>query len=131
MLYIPISIQSQMQQAVQAGLPNETCGLLAGSAGVVSMCFEIPNELHSPNRFRMAPQQQWLAFQEIERLDLELIAIYHSHPKGPVHPSPLDIQEFAYPGVYYLIWSPHQKSWICHAYQILEQRYELVEIYQP
>ena len=71
----------------------------------------ITNELHSPVRFRMDPAEQLQAFLQFESQGLDLLAIYHSHPNGPPHPSPTDIAEFTYPGVLYLILSPGPSGW--------------------
>ncbi len=96
---------------VSACLPEEGCGLLGGrfdSGGIarVEVVFPIENELHSPVRFRMSPLEQLRAFQEIERHDLDLVGIFHSHPTGPDQPSATDLAEFFYPGVPVVIISP-------------------------
>ncbi len=109
---------------VLACLPAEACGLvgsarnlLPGSvlassavdaAGALAAAVVLPieNELHSPDHFRMAPAEQLKAFYWLEEHGLELSAIFHSHPRGPHHPSETDLAEFAYPGVLMLIVSP-------------------------
>jgi proteasome lid subunit RPN8/RPN11 len=96
----------------QSGLPEEICGLLAGSWSRPPRVIPIENELHSPNRFRMNPLEQLRAFEQIESAEEELLAIYHSHPAGPPHPSETDIAEAFYP-VYTVILSPdlHAPTW--------------------
>lgn len=96
---------------VTACLPEEGCGLLGGrfnegGTARVEVVFPVENELHSPVRFRMAPLEQLRVFQEIERLNLDLVGIFHSHPAGPDHPSVTDLAEFLYPGVPVVILSP-------------------------
>jgi proteasome lid subunit RPN8/RPN11 len=106
---------------VMACLPEEACGLVGspqsdGPAGpspvngaqTIEAVIVLPveNELHSQVRFRMAPAEQLKAFYRLEEQKLELAAIYHSHPQGPVHPSATDLAEFAYPGVWMVILSP-------------------------
>jgi [CysO sulfur-carrier protein]-S-L-cysteine hydrolase len=115
-----------MLEDVAHRAPNEACGIIAGRDGCSEKIFMITNTLNSPTRFRMAPEEQLNAFNEIEELNLELLAIYHSHPVGPVKPSATDIDEFAYPGTKYLIWSPEGNQWICHAYRISDQ--EVIEV---
>jgi proteasome lid subunit RPN8/RPN11 len=107
-----------MRAEVVARAPEEACGLVAGLARRSAQIFPVTNILHSGVRFQMDPQEQWNAFVEMEAHDLELLAIYHSHPSGPAAPSYLDIAQAAYPGVIYLIWSRAQKEWICRAFQI-------------
>ncbi len=118
---LPQALWQEMLAHVFACLPEEACGLI-GSAqsaaptgalpvtGVQTVQAEvvlpIENEYHSPVRFRMAPAEQLKAFYWLEEHKLELVAIFHSHPRGPVTPSATDLAEFAYPGVWMLILSP-------------------------
>ena len=95
-----------MLAQVRAALPEEACGILAGLNGVVTRVLPITNSLHSPVRFRMDAQEQLEALLWLEENQLELLAIYHSHPAGPERPSPTDVEEFAYAPALTLIWSP-------------------------
>jgi len=93
-----------MRAALEAALPEEGCGLLFGRGQCVERVVPIQNALHSPVRFRLEPQAQLAAMQGADEQGLELLAIYHSHPRGPDHPSATDIEEAAYPQAAYLIW---------------------------
>jgi proteasome lid subunit RPN8/RPN11 len=93
-----------MRLALAASLPEEGCGLLFGRAGRVERVVPIQNSLHSPVRFRLEPHAQLTAMQSADDQGLDLLAIYHSHPRGPKHPSPTDIEEAAYPQAAHLIW---------------------------
>ena len=93
-------------------LPEEACGMLGGafSAGpggpaIAQVALPVTNALHSPVRFRMDPHEQLKAFNRLDEQGLDLVAIFHSHPTGPEHPSLTDLAEFAYPGVFSLILS--------------------------
>ena len=59
----------------------------------------------------------------IEEFGLELLVIYHSHPNGTAHPSPSDISQFFYPGVYSLILFTQLDSWSGRLYQIYDETY--------
>ena len=107
-----------MADQVVQGLPEEVCGLAGGTNGLVQRVIPVSNTEHSPVRFRMDPAGQLKAMLELEKDGLEIVAIYHSHPGGPSFPSATDIEEFAYPGVLSLIWSPGEKSWQAKAYRI-------------
>jgi proteasome lid subunit RPN8/RPN11 len=99
-----------MRDQVATDVPLESCGLLAGAGEVVQRVIPVPNALQSASRYRFSPAEQLAAFEEIEREGMEMLAIYHSHPRGPVHPSPTDIAEAFYP-VVYVIWSPRDEGW--------------------
>jgi proteasome lid subunit RPN8/RPN11 len=101
---------SAMQRHVTRRAPLEACGLLAGKDGRVELVIGVHNAARSPTRYLMSPTGQYRAFLKIEGLGLELLGIYHSHPKGPDHPSPTDIQEAMYP-VVQVIWSAVDGKW--------------------
>lgn len=112
LILFPEARQKMLRHCL-ACLPEEACGMLGGafSAGpggpaVAQAVLPVTNALHSPVRFRMDPREQWKAFNCLDAQELDLVAIFHSHPTGPEHPSPTDLAEFAYPGVFSLILSP-------------------------
>lgn len=117
-LHLTASLWEQMVAEVDYCAPEEACGLLAGLGNRILRVLPVPNELRSPVRYRMSPADQWRAFQEIEESGWELLAIYHSHPRGPDFPSPTDIAEAYYPDAAYLIWSRGTGSWMCRAFRI-------------
>ena len=116
-----------MRSQVSADAPLESCGLLAGTGEVVRQVIPVPNALQSPTRFRFDPYAQLAAFEQIERDGLEMLAIYHSHPKGPPHPSPTDIAEAAYP-VATIIWSLQGDAWNARAFWIENGAFDVVSL---
>jgi len=82
---------------------EEACGLVGGVLPSAIKIYPVANALHSPTRFRMDAHEQVRALMDIEQNGWELLAIYHSHLQGPGEPSETDKNEFAYPGVIYLI----------------------------
>jgi proteasome lid subunit RPN8/RPN11 len=111
-------------------LPAEGCGMLGGLPGELRsrVVLPVPNALNSPVRFRMNPEEQLKAFYALEERGLDMLAVFHSHPAGPDHPSQTDLAEFAYPGILYLIWSPAAGEWQCRAYRISSSAYETLPI---
>lgn len=86
----------QMIAHVDAQLPLEACGLLAGKGSSVESVLVVENQAKSPVRFVMDPIGQLHAFEWIESQRLELLGIFHSHPTGPETVSPTDIADSAY-----------------------------------
>ncbi len=106
-----------MRIHVEACLPLEACGLLAGVGEAISEVIPISNQAASPVRFRMDPIEQLRALDRIESQGQELLGIYHSHPAGPDEPSATDIAEAAYRAVY-VIWSRSRGTWTMNAFWI-------------
>jgi proteasome lid subunit RPN8/RPN11 len=142
-LRVPPALLEQIVAHLSAHLPEEACGLVAGAAGKAELVLPVENSLHSPVRFRMAPVDQFKAFEQFEAQGWELVAIYHSHPQGPPHPSPTDLAEFFYPGTLVLIGCPlHPEElsptgtklglslnhWQIRAFQIDQGRYNEVKL---
>lgn len=111
---------------VEARFPEEACGLVAGKLGYSEWVRPIINILSSTSQFRFDPHQQLEAMLLIEEQDLEMMAIYHSHPGGPSMPSILDIEQSAYPETIHLIWYPVGEIWNCRGYLIDAGKFEEV-----
>lgn len=106
-----------MQRHINFEAPLEACGLLGGKAGVVELVLPVKNAAASRVRFQMEPRAQLRALEQIEAEGLELLAIFHSHPKGPSVPSPTDLAEAVYP-VVNIIWSKAGRRWQARAFWI-------------
>lgn len=117
-LHIPEEFRQSMIDHVSAVLPEEGCGVLIGKNNLVEKNLPITNQAHSQNRYFMEPVELVHAFEQMDSLNLDLLAIYHSHPNGPQIPSETDIKEFFYPGVVTLILTPHETRWTIRAFEI-------------
>lgn len=111
-----------------ACLPEEGCGLLGGEGETVLAVLPVENALHSPVRFRMNPEEQLRAFTRIEQEGMDLVGIFHSHPKGPRHPSGLDVAEFAYPGVVNVICFRNGAGWEAKGFWMGGGKYDEVPV---
>jgi [CysO sulfur-carrier protein]-S-L-cysteine hydrolase len=116
-LILGVDLWRGMRKHVRQNAPLEACGLLAGKNSRVEMRLGIPNAERSPVRYRMEPMAQLRAFQRYETAGLELLAIYHSHPDGPDHPSPTDTAEAFYP-VVQIIWFKLDGRWKARGFRI-------------
>jgi proteasome lid subunit RPN8/RPN11 len=106
-----------MQRHLNFEAPLEACGLLGGKQGVVELVLPVKNAAESRVRFQMEPRAQLRALEQIDAEGLELLAIFHSHPKGPSTPSPSDILEATYP-VVNIIWSKAGRRWQARGFWI-------------
>ena len=90
--------------------PQEGCGFLAGhcspdGVGKVKHCYPVENVLHSEVAFAMHPALLVETILAIEAECLDLLAIYHSHPRSAAAPSATDIAQVYDPDVAQLIVS--------------------------
>jgi len=87
--------------------PHESCGLLAGRNVEITMFYPAENAASTPStNFEIAPRDLFRIMRELRAADLELLAIYHSHPSSDNSPSPTDIATAYYPETAYIIVSP-------------------------
>ena len=91
---------------VQAGLPNEACGLLGGPQGKVERVYGVENVYRSPVAYYMDPAAQVEAMVEIEAAGWDVCGIFHSHPAGPPVPSATDVAQALYAEAVYVIVAP-------------------------
>jgi proteasome lid subunit RPN8/RPN11 len=74
--------------------PNESCAILYGNKieeeNIVKEIWLTENIDSSPTEFTLSPEQTWEMDQKRKELNLEIIGIFHSHPKGEAYPSNTD-----------------------------------------
>jgi proteasome lid subunit RPN8/RPN11 len=109
---------NQMLSDVLAQAPREACGLLAGWDRISQEVYPVENILQSETRYRMNPEDQLRIFSLLEDQEMDLLAIYHSHPLGPPTPSRTDLEAAGYPEAVNLIWSPGLFTWNCRGFLI-------------
>jgi [CysO sulfur-carrier protein]-S-L-cysteine hydrolase len=81
-----------MVAQAQAELPNECCGLLAGTIGTdgiarIERRYPLINALASPIEYEWEPKSLFIAVRDMRPLSLDTLAIYHSHPMSDPIPS--------------------------------------------
>jgi proteasome lid subunit RPN8/RPN11 len=89
-----------------ATFPDECCGALIESAGVIAEAFPLANTTSAgrARRFRIDPDGYRRAEARARELNGTLAGFYHSHPNAPARPSQYDL-EHAWPNLKYLIVS--------------------------
>lgn len=105
MIKIPKKNIEDMISHARSVYPQECCGLLAGNSGIASNTYRMTNIDQSPFSYLMEPKEQFVALKDMRKKGIEMIAIYHSHPKTDAEPSNIDINLAYYPDAYYIILS--------------------------
>ncbi len=106
----------------RAGLPDESCGLLAGSIDgekkVIEKVYLLTNIDHSNEHFSMDPKEQLAAVKDARANGYVMIGNFHSHPESPSRPSEED-KRLAYDSAAeYLILSLAEEEPVLKAFGI-------------
>ena len=91
--------------AAQKAAPLEACGLLAGKDGHVSKCYVLTNADASADHYRMLPEEQFAAINDMRSQGLRMLALWHSHPASPARMSAEDLRLAYTPDCLYVIIS--------------------------
>jgi proteasome lid subunit RPN8/RPN11 len=78
-------------------VPRESVGLLFGLANRARRLVRLPNvAADARRRFMGEPRALLAALREADEVGDALVALYHSHPRGPARPSRRDLAEARY-----------------------------------
>jgi proteasome lid subunit RPN8/RPN11 len=105
MLKIPRSIYDDLIARAREGLPLEVCGILGGRGDRVTVMYPMTNADASSEHFTLDAREQFAVNRALRERGASTLAIYHSHPATPAHPSGEDIRLAYTPGVSHLIIS--------------------------
>lgn len=115
-------------------LPNEACGLIAGSdqgdERIIEKVYYLTNTDASSEHFSLNPKEQLQAVKDMRARGLTPIGNWHSHPQSPSRPSREDIRLAYDSKVSYLILSLMEDEPVLHSFHIEngEPEKELLEI---
>ncbi len=94
MLYMKAKDYGIIVKHARDGLPNEACGLLAGTVygdiKQVEKVYRLTNMDASREHFSMDPKEQLEAVKDMRANGLQLLGNFHSHPETPSRPSEED-----------------------------------------
>ena len=127
MLYIEKKDYDKILKHAMDGLPNEACGLIAGTADgeekYVREVYLLTNIDASNEHFSMDPKEQFAAVKDARAKGYELLGNFHSHPESPSRPSEED-KRLAYDSkANYLILSLEDREHpVLHAFLIDEHK---------
>jgi proteasome lid subunit RPN8/RPN11 len=97
------SMLDQIVAQAREEAPNECVGIIGSRDGGAVAVFPVRNAAASPLRYEIDPKEQLRVFEALERDDLEIGAIYHSHTRSAPEPSQTDINLAFYPDALYVI----------------------------
>ena len=110
-LFIPQEILTRIHQHGEQAYPEEGAGLLLGETKgneqQVSEIVSLTNEREEDarrNRYQLSPQDYLMGEELAERMGLDVLGVFHSHPDHPNQPSEFD-RQWAWPNFSYLITS--------------------------
>ncbi len=88
-------LYDQMVDYAKEHLPEEACGLIAGtedeSGRHIKKIYYLENTDHAEDHFTLNPKDQMAAIKDMRSLGLKPIGNWHSHPSSPSRPSVEDI----------------------------------------
>jgi len=123
-LIVSSDLYSRITAHLQAAYPNEGAGLLLGQANgagkTVKAVLPFPNKFEAGeqyHRYLITAQDMLNGEVEAEKLGLDVVGVFHSHPDHPAQASEYD-REYALPWYSYLIVSVQKgraadaRSWV-------------------
>jgi proteasome lid subunit RPN8/RPN11 len=117
-LRIPPQLLAEIVAHAREEAPRECCGMIGTEDGRAVAVHRVRNVAINPkSAYFMDAKEQYLAFQAIEDADLEIGAIYHSHPRSEPVPSETDVNlAKQWPGMRWMIVSlaggePEIRTW--------------------
>ncbi|MDR1149020.1 MAG: M67 family metallopeptidase [Spirochaetaceae bacterium] len=134
-LILPREMLEKIIAHSRAALPNEACGLIAGSAdaGVdggikkAEAVYCLKNVDESPEHFSMSSEEQFAAIADMRKRGLILLGNFHSHPSTPARPSEEDIRLAFDSTLSYLIVSLAQAGPVLKSFIINKNKDSVIE----
>jgi proteasome lid subunit RPN8/RPN11 len=103
--------------------PDECCGLLAGTNGVITRIYRATNVAEVKRvRYDVDPTELVRIFTDMRETDVEHLGIYHSHPSSEPRPSATDRKLARYDAVVYFIVSLRSKRPRVEAFRLRKAR---------
>ncbi len=110
MINIKSHVINTLFEYAKEAFPIEACGYLTGNDGIVDEAIVLKNIANSPFRFAMDPDQQLQVIRNVRKQRKQVIACFHSHPRGPAVMSQEDIKLAYDKSISYLIVSISDKD---------------------
>lgn len=129
MLRLPARIYTEIVGHCLSGLPDEACGLIAGTPeGDVSSCYPTRNAAASAKLYTVDPRDHLRAERHAEGEGFEIIGVFHSHTHTDAYPSPTDVEQASTPlsnsGWHYVLVSLRDVYPTLRSYRIVDRKVE-------
>lgn len=120
MITIKKSDYEKIIQHAKSVLPEEACGLIAGTEDEngkhIEEIYLLENTDHSNEHFNISPQDQLKAIKDMRSKCLFPLGNWHSHPESPSRPSEEDKRLFFDSKARYLILSLMEETPVLNAF---------------
>jgi len=130
---IPADLLAKIHAHGERAFPDEGAGFLFGTDNPVrsvSAIYELSNAREDSaryNRYLITPQDYLKGELEAERLGLDVIGVFHSHPNSPNQASQYD-RDWAQPFFSYVITSVYSaKALESRSWRLSEDRKQFIE----
>jgi proteasome lid subunit RPN8/RPN11 len=122
---LPRAIAEAVVRHAQEARPNESCGLVVGSAlvgegGEALRYVRCRNAAASPSKYVVHRDDLLTVLAELDRSGEELWGVVHSHVRTAAVPSSTDVGEAAWPAAVYLLASLEQDVPSLRAWRIAD-----------
>jgi proteasome lid subunit RPN8/RPN11 len=105
----------ELVRIAKDALPNESCAILLGRKGRIVEILPMRNADVSPLTFSIDPAELIQVYNLAESKELEVIAIFHSHPSRP-SPSGTDRKFMEINPVVWIIYSTIEENMKAYVY---------------
>ncbi len=127
MLLLDRSVYLELLAHLVDGLPDEACGLFAGTNGsdgsaTVTRFYPSVNVAASSRIYTVDPKTHLRADIDAEDAGLEILGVVHSHTHTEPYPSPTDVEAAPDPAWHYIIVSFRTGVPALRSYRILDGR---------
>lgn len=104
------------------GLPDEACGLVAGTpeGEDASVCYPTENAAASSRIYEVASRDLLRADRDAEERGLALVGVFHSHTHTAAYPSPTDVAQAPDPTWHYILVSLRDAEPVVRSYRIVD-----------
>ena len=115
-------LYDDLVQWAREHLPEEACGLLAGTEDgngrEIKKVYFLENKDHAEDHFTLDPMDQMKAVKDMRANGLKPLGNWHSHPSSPSRPSDEDIKLAYDPNASYMILSLMAENPVLNSFHI-------------